>query len=73
MLSQRKFLHEQRGFSMVELIMVVAILAILAVITIPQLAAYRTKAYNAAAQSDLGNFRSMMEAAFHDERSSPLV
>jgi type IV pilus assembly protein PilA len=39
----------QGGFSLVELIFVVLILALLASIAIPQFVAYRTRAYNTAA------------------------
>jgi type IV pilus assembly protein PilA len=39
----------QRGFSLVELIFIVLIVALLASIAIPQFVAYRTRAYNTAA------------------------
>ena len=40
----------KKGFTLIELMIVIAIIGILAAIAIPQFAAYRAKSYNSAAQ-----------------------
>ncbi len=64
-------LMNKKGFTLIELLIVVAIIAILAAIAIPQFSAYRIKAYNSAAESDLRNFRTQMEANMADFQSYP--
>jgi len=66
-----KFRKNQKGFTLIELLIVVAIIGILAAIAIPQFAAYRAKAYNSAAQSDLKNTKTGMEAYMADKFSYP--
>jgi len=61
----------QKGFTLIELLIVVAIIGILAAIAIPQFASYRQKAYNSAAQSDLKNSKTAMEAYYADYQEYP--
>jgi type IV pilus assembly protein PilA len=66
-----KFRKNQKGFTLIELLIVVAIIGILAAIAIPQFASYRQKAYNSAAQSDLKNLKTGMEAYMADNQVYP--
>ena len=69
----RNFLKRKsnKGFTLIELMIVIAIIGILAAIAIPQFAAYRTRAYNAAAESDLRNCRTALEAYYADYQQYP--
>jgi len=58
--------QKEEGFTLIELMIVVAIIGILAAIAIPQFASYRTKAFNSAAMSDLHTARLAEEAIYAD-------
>jgi len=66
-------LRNRKGFTLIELLIVVAIIGILAAIAIPQFAAYRERAYNSAAVSDLKNVKTGMEAFHADNQQYPTV
>ncbi len=66
-----KALRSSKGFTLIELLIVVAIIGILAAIAIPQFAAYLEKAFNSAANSDLKNIKTGMEAFMADNTVYP--
>jgi type IV pilus assembly protein PilA len=64
-------IRNRKGFTLIELLIVVAIIGILAAIAIPQFSAYRAKAYNSAATSDLKNLKTGLESFYADNQSYP--
>lgn len=61
----------KKGFTLVELMIVVAIIGILAAIAIPQFAKYRARAQNSAALSDARNIRTDLEGYYAEWTNFP--
>ncbi len=57
-------LLNNKGFSLIEIVVVIAIIGILAAIAIPQFSKYRRQSYNASAMNDLKNAATAQESYF---------
>jgi len=59
---------DERGFTLIELMIVIAIIGILAAIAIPQFSFYRGRSFDSAATADLRNAATAQEAYFVDNQ-----
>jgi type IV pilus assembly protein PilA len=68
---QRKKVVYARGFSLVELLVVLAILGLLAAFAIPQFVSYRASAVDSQMKGDLKNAALAMESYFAEKKTYP--
>ena len=59
------------GFTLIEVMVVIAIIGILVAVAIPQFMAYRRTSHNAAAMSDLRNTRTILRAYYQEYQYYP--
>ena len=64
-----RMMRKNEGFTLIELMIVIAIIGILAAIAIPQFSAYRIRSYNSAADADLRNAATAQEAYYVDKQT----
>jgi type IV pilus assembly protein PilA len=70
-LAQPKIVLNAKGFSLIELLVVVAIIGLLAAIAIPQFLSYRARAVDSQMKSDLKNAALAMDSYFAEKKEYP--
>jgi prepilin-type N-terminal cleavage/methylation domain-containing protein len=70
---QRLNKKNQKGFTLIELMIVIAIIGILAAIAIPNFISYRKRSYNTAANSDMKNVYTASQAYYTDHPTGTIT
>lgn len=60
-------MKNEKGFTLIELMIVIAIIGILAAIAIPNFNAYRARSYNSSANTDIRNMITSQEGYYVDK------
>jgi type IV pilus assembly protein PilA len=70
-LKKMRKIANRKGFTLIELMIVIAIVGVLCAIAIFQFQAYHQKSANAAAAADIRNSKTVLEAFFADQHTYP--
>jgi type IV pilus assembly protein PilA len=70
-LERMRHILNRKGFTLIELMVVVAILAILSAVALLQFKNYHRKSYNTAAVSDIRNMESLLQGYYADNKRYP--